>query len=85
MLLNIKPETMVQLNLFDKEDHNKQNRLMRAIDHINTRYATQAVNLASTSAKGEWKPRKQHLNQSAQSALHIYSGMVASSKKKSSL
>ena len=85
MLLNIKPETMVQLNLFDKEDHNKQNRLMRAIDHINTRYATQAVNLASTSAKGEWKPRQQHLNQSAQSALHIYSGMVASSKKKSSL
>lgn len=83
MLLNIKPESMVQLNLFDKEDHNKQNRLMHAIDRINSRYATQAVNLASTSAKGEWKPRQQHLNQTAQSALHIYSGMVVSSKKNS--
>jgi DNA polymerase V len=81
MLLNIQPAKSIQMNLFDKEDHNKQNRLMQAIDRINNRYSTQAINLASTSATGEWKPRQKHLNQSAQSSLHIYSGMVVSNKK----
>ncbi|MBO4813668.1 MAG: Y-family DNA polymerase [Muribaculaceae bacterium] len=81
MLLNIKPEKTVQFNLFDKEDHNKQNRLMQAIDRINSRYATQTINLASTSSTGEWKPRQKHLNDKTQGCLHIYSGMIASSKK----
>ena len=81
MLLNIKPATSVQMNLFDKEDHNKQNRLMQAIDRINNRYSTQAINLASASSSGEWKPRQNHLSQTSESCLHIYSGMVVSSKK----
>lgn len=80
-LLNIKPAADVQLNIFDDTDHNKQSRLMNAIDRINSRYTTQAIKIASTTGANEWKPQQKHINESESPVLHIYSGMVVSSKK----
>ena len=76
LLTDITPDSGIQLGLFDRLDHGRQQRLMQAIDHINRHYGSEQVRLAPTIGKGEWRPVQSHL-QSLNPTLRIYSGMLS--------
>ncbi|MBR1726246.1 MAG: DUF4113 domain-containing protein [Muribaculaceae bacterium] len=75
MVSGLTPDNMVQLNVWDSEDHGKQRSLMQAIDGINQRYNANVVQLAPDVGDHSWSPNQSHLAPSSQT-LRIYTGQI---------
>jgi len=64
MLGNIVPETPVQLNAFlVNRDHDKRNRIMKAMDNINKTFGRDSLKVASSGIAQEWAMKRQHISQ----------------------
>jgi DNA polymerase V len=61
MLTEIVPNNKVQLSFFDELDRDKHNRLMKAIDSINTKSGHTSIGVASQSFDG-FKMHREHLS-----------------------
>ena len=59
--MGLSPESNHQFSLFDR-DIEKQKRLMKSIDKIDTRYGLYKVRLASQDQKRIWKMKRQKLS-----------------------
>ncbi|MBQ9217489.1 MAG: DUF4113 domain-containing protein [Muribaculaceae bacterium] len=75
MVSGLTPDNMVQLNVWDSEDHGKQRSLMQAIDGINQRYNANVVQLAPDVGENSWSPNQSHLAPSSLT-LRIYTGQI---------
>jgi len=63
MLFDIVPDTLQQLCLFQPEKYNaKARERMQLLDHINNKYGSQTLRLASESKK-RWYINQNHLSQ----------------------
>ena len=69
------PDTMVQLNVWDPEDHPKQRALMQAVDGINQHYGAHVVKLVPESGERSWVPHQTHLATTSKT-LRIYTGQI---------
>lgn len=74
MVSGLTPDTMVQLNVWDSEDHGKQRALMEAVDSINQHYGAHVVQLAPEAGKHEWSASQTHLAATSKT-LRIYTGI----------
>ena len=61
LLTEIVPNNKVQLSFFDELDRDKHNRLMKAIDSINTKSGHTSIGVASQSFDG-FKMHREHLS-----------------------
>ena len=61
ILSEITPKSAVQTVLFDEVDHEKQDRLMRAMDAINKKQGARSVVVASAGFEGV-KMNREHLS-----------------------
>lgn len=59
-LTGIVPETHLQANLFHADYTKKQQRLMRAVDDINTRWGTRTLQVAAAGITTPWKMKSAH-------------------------
>lgn len=75
MVGQLTPDTMVQLNVWDTQDHGKQRDLMRAIDSINQRYGAHIVQLTPETGQHDWTPNQSHLAPPSKT-LRIYTGQI---------
>jgi len=62
MVLDIVPEWVTQLSLFDAPPREKDKLLMKTIDEINHSYGTNAVRLGVQGYHHNWRLRRQHLS-----------------------
>ncbi|HEX2628863.1 MAG TPA: DUF4113 domain-containing protein, partial [Chitinophagaceae bacterium] len=62
MVLDLVPQTCIQLGLFDMRDRAKDQQLMKAIDRTNTTFGKDAVRYASHGYCTHWKLRTAHLS-----------------------
>jgi DNA polymerase V len=60
MLTGIVPYNVIQLNMYKRCDHIKQNRLMKYIDKLNQYWGRDTVKTASAGIKQEWKMRRDY-------------------------
>lgn len=81
MVSGLTPDTMVQLNVWDTEDHGKQRALMQTIDLINKHYASQVVQLAPEVGQRPWAPRQTHLAPPSKT-MRFYSGLITKPSQK---
>ncbi|HAY34747.1 MAG TPA: protein umuC [Bacteroidetes bacterium] len=64
LLGNIVPETPVQLNAFlVNRDHDKRNRIMKAMDNINKTFGRDSLKVASSGIAQDWAMKRQHISQ----------------------
>jgi len=64
LLGNIVPETPVQLNAFlVNRDHDKRNRIMKAMDSINKTFGRDSLKVASSGIAQDWAMKRQHISQ----------------------
>ena len=75
MVGGLMPDTMVQLNVWDPEDHAKQRALMQAVDNINHHYGAHVVRLVPEAGERSWAPNQSHLA-TASKTLRIYTGQI---------
>lgn len=75
MVSGLTPESGVQLNVWDTEDHGRQRALMQAIDGINQRYSAHMVQLVPEASQHSWAPRQSHLAPPSRT-LRIYTGLI---------
>ncbi len=63
ILNNIIPQSPVQLNVFcGNRDHEKRNRIMKALDKVNLVYGRDTIKPASAGLKQEWAMQRQHIS-----------------------
>ena len=75
MVSELSPDSSVQLNVWDTEDHGKQRALMQAIDGINQRYSAHVVQLAPEAGEHSWSPNQSRLAPMSKT-LRIYTGQI---------
>lgn len=75
VLGNISDRDKRLLDIFHSADESKHNKLMSAIDKINSANGSNAISLAAARGAGKWSPRKEHLSKKS-NVLHIYSGII---------
>jgi DNA polymerase V len=62
-LSGIVPEDQIQLNLFSQDyPHEKNQKLMKIVDKINSRWGTDTLKYASEGTKKEWKMKREKLS-----------------------
>lgn len=62
IMLDIVPQSQVQSALFDSVDHQKQNKLMAAMDKLNKLMGKDKVRLAAQGFDRKWKLRQEKLS-----------------------
>ena len=62
MLMEISTENVIQGNLFDTLDRNKQKRLMTVLDNVNERYGRNTLKFATMSDGSAWKIKQERLS-----------------------
>jgi DNA polymerase V len=62
MVLDIVPEWVTQLSLFDRAPRTKDKELMRSIDKINNTFGRNAVQMGIVGNGRAWDLRRQHLS-----------------------
>jgi DNA polymerase V len=62
MVMDIVPQTQLQLGLFDKRDRAKDNRLMNALDKSNNAFGKDLVRYGTQSYGKKWKLRAEKLS-----------------------
>lgn len=62
MVMDIIPQTQLQLGLFDKRDRAKDNRLMSALDKSNSAFGKDLVRYGTQSYGKKWKLRAERLS-----------------------
>lgn len=82
MVAELTPDSMIQLNVWDTQNHGKQRNLMRAIDAINQQFQSQAVKLAPEAGSRPWTANQTHF-QAGSNTLRIYTGVAAKVSDKS--
>ncbi|MEL6353544.1 MAG: DUF4113 domain-containing protein [Cyanobacteria bacterium J06627_28] len=58
MLMDIAPANIIQCNLFCQRDHERDDRLMRAIDQLNSKMGTGTVEFAAQGIRRDWQMRQ---------------------------
>ena len=58
----IVPEANVQTSLFDTADKDRQDRLLRSMDGLNTLYGRDTVRVAAQGFERKWKLRQERLS-----------------------
>ena len=61
VLLDLHRPTALPASLFPTRDHDKSDRLMRALDMLTDRHGRGAVRIASTPPEGAWNMKRQRL------------------------
>lgn len=84
MVSDIISSRELQLDIFNGEKEVRHNRLMTAIDKINSRYGSKQIMLAPSINRGEWAPQQNHFNTKSKH-LRFYSGMLPQYHSKSKL
>lgn len=75
VLSGISDSSKRQLDIFHSANENRQEKLMSAIDKINSTNGSNTISLVAAHGTGKWSPRKEHLSKRS-NVLHIYSGMI---------
>lgn len=57
MLLELVPEATVQMGLFDTVDRNRSQKLMTALDAVNTKFGKFSLNFAGGAINEDWQPK----------------------------
>ena len=64
MLTNITPEKSMQMNLFQKKDSQKSQKLMKIVDNINKVYGNKSIHFASEGIKKKWMMKQNKVTRS---------------------
>lgn len=60
--MDVAPASEVQLNLFTKFDHTKNEKLMSAVDNINTKWGSETLRSAVSGYKRVWSMKRATLS-----------------------
>ena len=55
LLSGIVPENIIQLNVFENNNHQRRNSLMKVIDSINYIWGRETLKMASSGIEQDWK------------------------------
>ena len=62
IVTDIVPENNIQLNIFDKCDRDKQQKVLNVLDRINLKYGPQLLKIASQGSGRKWKLKNEYIS-----------------------
>ena len=63
MMLDLVPETLIQMGLFDQENRKRDQALMKTVDAVNRSFGRDMVRFGVQDYEEGWKLRQEHLSQ----------------------
>ena len=63
MMLDLVPETLIQMGLFDQENRKRDQALMKTVDAVNRCFGRDMVRFGVQDYEEGWKLRQEHLSQ----------------------
>ena len=62
-MLDLVPETLIQMGLFDQENRKRDQALMKTVDAVNRSFGRDMVRFGVQDYEEGWKLRQEHLSQ----------------------